>query len=261
MGDVRLWITDEDAYQSVTDEDIKDALKDAGWSKNNNLYDELYQSLKDIINKGDHVLPVIKIHQNVRIGVYPTRNSHRVPDDIDYREAEFKRNNVDRSTDANSESDRNAEEYVNSAVATYFQGNTLLTNYEYITKYGGKGEVDGVIVGKDEGGKNTIVFVETKRDMNKNYEDAKSQMLRTLDHWQHLKDVQEDPDLLSGRGTEQKDIENLKVKEYRDYNVRCAFGGEVIDHSIGGQLKNFKKYKPLKVVKDDDSSYQVKNLL
>jgi len=261
MGDVRLWISDEVVLKNINDDDIDRALSGSGWSKDNKIYDDLHQSLKDLIEDSNYeLLPLFTACKNVRIAVYPKNSSHWVCDYIDYRESEFKKKNVNSLIDTNAKSDRMLEKYVNSAVAKYFQGTTLLSNYRYVTMDDVEGEVDGVIVGKDEDGKNTIVFVETKRDLNTKYNDAKTQMLRTLNHWNQLKDAEEIPDLLSCTGTATKDIIKFKVKDYRDYNVRCAFGGEIMDDSIGGQLKIFRKFKPLKVVKSDDNNFQVKNL-
>jgi hypothetical protein len=158
--------------------------------------------------------------------------------------------NVDRKRDTLLERD------INSSVAKYFKGLVILDGYEYVTSAGDSGEIDGVVVGTDEDGKNCIVFIETTNDMNKKYKDAQNQMSRTISHWLCLKEFINNAD----EENEQKfknDLEKFQVRNYQDYYIRCAFGANFFDNSIVPQFKDFKGRKWLKVVKIHDHSYEV----
>lgn len=102
--------------------------------------------------------------------------------------------------------DRKLEELINNAVAKYFKGTVILSGYKYKTADGEDGELDGMIVGVNEEGKNTVVFVETKSDMNSKWDDTTKQMHRTLLHWNYLKELYTADDI----ETQKEDIKNFQ---------------------------------------------------
>jgi predicted RNA-binding protein with RPS1 domain len=157
----------------------------------------------------------------------------------------------------NRKHDKKLEEFINNAVAQYFKGTVILSGYDYTTEAGDEAEVDGIVVGNDENGKASIVFIETKSDMDSGWKDAKTQMLRTISHWRYLRE------LVSSETNEiqervKNDIEKFQVAKYKDYIVRCAFGANYFKDETLGQLRNdFKKYKWLRVTKNVDDNYKV----
>lgn len=158
----------------------------------------------------------------------------------------------------NSKKDKQLEKFINDSVSKYLVNGTILASgYEYKTADDENGELDGIIVGKDENEKNTIVFVETKSDMNSGWKVAQKQMNRTLAHWRFLKEIVSDENSTDDIVKYSKDIETLKVKEYKDYRIKCAFGANEFSQETVGQFKQFNKYRWLRIVKVKDDGFQV----
>lgn len=158
----------------------------------------------------------------------------------------------------NSKKDKQLERFINNSVSKYFiNGIIIVSGYKYKTENNEEGELDGMIIGKDEDGKNTVVFVETKSDMNSGWRIAQSQMNRTLAHWRFLKELVSDGDSEDDLQIYLNDINSLRVREFKDYKIRCAFGANEFSQETAGQFKQFKKYHWLSVVKIKDDGFHV----
>ena len=149
--------------------------------------------------------------------------------------------------------DDKLEELINNAVARYFKGTVVLSGYNYKTADDEDGELDGMVVGVDENGKNVVVFIETKSDMNSKWNDATKQMNRVLLHWNYLKELYASNEF----GVHDEDIKNFRVESCKDFEIRCAFGADHFDVSTIGQFKQFRRYRWLKVSKNEDIHYTV----
>jgi hypothetical protein len=158
----------------------------------------------------------------------------------------------------NSKKDKQLEKFINDSVSKYLVNGTILASgYEYKTEDNKSGELDGMIVGKDEDGKNTVVFVETKSDMNSGWRVAQEQMLHTVAHWRFLKEIISDEYSKDDIVKYSKDIETLKVRAFKDYRIKCAFGANEFSQETVGQFKQFNKYRWLRIVKVKDDGFRV----
>jgi len=158
----------------------------------------------------------------------------------------------------NIKRDKQLEKFVNDSVVKYLgNGNTVASGYKYITEDGCDGELDGMVNGKDEDGKNTVVFIETKSDMNSGWKVAQMQMNRTIAYWRFLKELISDDVTNDVLEKYRADIETLRVKEFKDYKIRCAFGANEFSQKTVTQFKQFKRYHWLKIVKLKDDGFQV----
>lgn len=160
----------------------------------------------------------------------------------------------------NNKKDIQLEKFVNDSISNYFtNGIILASGYKYKTNDDEDGELDGIIIGKDEHDKNVIVFVETKSDMDSGWKTAQKQMYRSINHWRFLcelvSDDNDDNDELLK--IYKMDIDTLKVKEYKNYKVRCAFGANVFSQTTIMKFKQFNRYNWLSVIKTQDSGFSV----
>lgn len=135
--------------------------------------------------------------------------------------------------------DKKLEEFVNNAVAKYFCGNVILSGYKYKTESKDDGEVDGDVVGINETGKDTIVFIETKSDMDSAWRKTVQQMHKTIAHWRYLKEIITGPENADDREMFKEDIEKFQVENLKDFEVRCAFGANFFSDETTGQFKDF----------------------
>ena len=158
----------------------------------------------------------------------------------------------------NIKRDKQLEKFVNDSVVKYLgNGNIVASGYKYITEDGCDGELDGMVNGKDEDGKNTVVFIETKSDMNSGWKVAQMQMNRTIAYWRFLKELISDDVTSDILEKYTNDIKTLRVKEFKDYKIRCAFGANEFSQKTVTQFKQFKRYHWLKIVKLKDDGFQV----
>ena len=135
--------------------------------------------------------------------------------------------------------DDKLEELINNAVARYFKGTVVLSGYNYKTADDEDGELDGMVVGVDENGKNVVVFIETKSDINSKWNDAIYQMNRMLLHWNYLKELYASNDY----GLHNEEIKNFKIESCKDFEIRCAFGADHFDELTVGQFKQLQRYR------------------
>lgn len=156
----------------------------------------------------------------------------------------------------NNKKDIQLEKFVNESVSNYFtNGIILASGYKYKTNDDEDGELDGIVIGKDEHDKNVIVFIETKSDMDSGWRIAQKQMNRSINHWKFLCELVSDEN--NGHINElleiyKMDIDTLKVKEYRNYKIRCVFGANTFSQIIISKFKQFNRYNWLSVIKTQD---------
>lgn len=130
--------------------------------------------------------------------------------------------------------DRWVEECVNKAVEAILEDADIIqaSRYEYQSI---GGDLDGMVVGKWMG-KEVVVLVEVKHNMDSNATKAKNELFAAEKYWVQLTQLVPGPntdDLLLG------DYRELQVGRYKEHSIIFAFGGskfspEAVSKHFGG---------------------------
>ncbi|EFJ50746.1 hypothetical protein VOLCADRAFT_88581 [Volvox carteri f. nagariensis] len=124
--------------------------------------------------------------------------------------------------------DRLIEEGVACAVAELLEDGQVIfgTRYPYQSAVG---DLDGLVVGRRDG-RDVVVLVEAKHNMDTMAKKAQSELFASVKHWEWLKGLSADE--LESDETVLADYQALHLAEYGERAVFLAFGGSKFSESV-----------------------------
>jgi hypothetical protein len=129
------------------------------------------------------------------------------------------------------------EQWVTHAVAEFLDQGQVVHPCRYVYK-GTGGDLDGLVVGRWLG-KDVVVLVEAKHNMDTVVKRAQSELFASEKYWKELAGLSRD-DLAAADSATVEDYTALRVSEYKQRSVVFAFGGCKFTDEAAGKFKFIK---------------------